>query len=188
LKDYDRPRLDGLREDEDVAGMGINHVATKLLRLPLAPLLGLAGTIFAAKLTSVYPHSMNFLVSINVLSLIIIGGMGIPGVLVARGADRAPRLLREFASTATWPTALLVAGAEPRRLWPESGADWNCTKQKKKRLNPSPKPKPCPPDNRRQTHGPFGIQKCDQTLWRVGSLERRQPGSQGTRHPKHHRT
>jgi branched-chain amino acid transport system permease protein len=37
---------------------------------------GIAGTIFAAQLQSVYPHSMNFLVSINVLSLIIIGGMG----------------------------------------------------------------------------------------------------------------
>ncbi|HEY3475817.1 MAG TPA: hypothetical protein VGK56_14495, partial [Anaerolineales bacterium] len=67
-----------LREDEDVAiAMGINHVATKLTAFATGALFsGIAGTIFAAQLQSVYPHSMNFLVSINVLSLIIIGGMG----------------------------------------------------------------------------------------------------------------
>ena len=90
-----------LREDEDVAmAMGINHVATKLLAFATGAIFsGLAGAIFAAKLTSVYPHSMNFLVSINVLSLIIIGGMGsIPGVFVgALVLIAAPDLLREFA-------------------------------------------------------------------------------------------
>ncbi len=90
-----------LREDEDVAmAMGINHVATKLLAFATGAVFsGLAGAIFAAKLTSVYPHSMNFLVSINVLSLIIIGGMGsIPGVFVgALVLIAAPDLLREFA-------------------------------------------------------------------------------------------
>lgn len=90
-----------LREDEDVAmAMGINHVTTKLLAFATGALFsGLAGAIFAAKLTSVYPHSMNFLVSINVLSLIIIGGMGsIPGVFVgALVLIAAPDLLREFA-------------------------------------------------------------------------------------------
>ena len=90
-----------LREDEDVAmAMGINHVTTKLLAFATGALFsGLAGAIFAAKLTSVYPHSMNFLVSINVLSLIIIGGMGsIPGVFIgALVLIAAPELLREFA-------------------------------------------------------------------------------------------
>jgi branched-chain amino acid transport system permease protein len=90
-----------LREDEDVAiAMGINHVTYKLMAFATGALFsGLAGAIFAAKLTSVYPHSMNFLVSINVLSLIIIGGMGsIPGVFVgALVLIAAPELLREFA-------------------------------------------------------------------------------------------
>ena len=74
-----------LREDEDVAkAMGINHVATKLLAFASGAFFaGLGGTLFAAKLSSTYPQSFQFLVSINVLSLIIIGGMGsIPGVLV----------------------------------------------------------------------------------------------------------
>jgi branched-chain amino acid transport system permease protein len=115
-----------LREDEDVAkAMGINHVTTKLLAFATGAVFsGLAGTIFAAKLTSVYPHSMNFLVSINVLCLIIIGGMGsIPGVFVgALVLIAAPELLREFAEF-----RYLVYGAllvtmmltRPEGLWPE---------------------------------------------------------------------
>ncbi len=90
-----------VREDEDVAqAMGINLVATKLLAFGMgASFGGLAGAIFASKLESAYPHSFNFLVSINVLSLIIIGGMGsIPGVAVgALALVGLPEVLREFA-------------------------------------------------------------------------------------------
>jgi len=90
-----------LREDEDVAkAMGINHVTTKLLAFATGAFFaGLGGTLFAAKLSSAYPQSFQFLVSINVLSLIIIGGMGsIPGVLVGGLAlVGLPEFLREFA-------------------------------------------------------------------------------------------
>lgn len=90
-----------LREDEDVAkAMGIDHVMTKLLAFASGAFFaGLGGTLFAAKLSSAYPQSFQFLVSINVLSLIIIGGMGsIPGVLVGGFAlVGLPELLREFA-------------------------------------------------------------------------------------------
>jgi branched-chain amino acid transport system permease protein len=83
-----------------------------------------AGTIFAAKLTSIYPHSMNFLVSINVLCLIILGGMGsIPGVFVGSLVlIGAPELLREFAEYRYLVYgALLVAMmlTKPEGLWPE---------------------------------------------------------------------
>jgi len=115
-----------LREDEDVAtAMGINNVATKLLAFASGALFsGLAGTIFAAKLTSVYPHSMNFLVSINVLSLIIIGGMGsIPGVFVgALVLIGAPDLLREFAEyryLAYGALLVVMMLTRPEGLWPE---------------------------------------------------------------------
>jgi branched-chain amino acid transport system permease protein len=90
-----------LREDEDVAkAMGINHVTTKLLAFASGAFFaGLGGTIFAAKLGSAYPQSFQFLVSINVLSLIIIGGMGsIPGVIVGGLVlVGMPEILREFA-------------------------------------------------------------------------------------------
>jgi branched-chain amino acid transport system permease protein len=90
-----------LREDEDVAeAMGINLVSTKLLAFSIgAAFSGLAGAIFAAKLSSIFPHSFNLLISINVLSLIIVGGLGsIPGTLVgAVILVGLPELLREFA-------------------------------------------------------------------------------------------
>jgi branched-chain amino acid transport system permease protein len=116
-----------VREDEDVAqAMGINLVATKLLAFATgAGFSALSGAIFATKLGSVYPHSFNVMISINVLCLIIVGGMGsIPGVIVGAVAlVGLPELLREFAEY-----RLLVYGAalvimmllRPEGLWPEA--------------------------------------------------------------------
>jgi branched-chain amino acid transport system permease protein len=55
--------------------------------------------LFASKLTSIFPHSFKIDISINVLVLIIIGGMGsLPGVVVgALILVGLPELLREFA-------------------------------------------------------------------------------------------
>ncbi len=115
-----------IREDEDVAiAMGIDHVATKLTAFATgATLAGLSGAIFASKLFSMAPHSFNLLISINVLSLLIVGGMGsLPGVIVgAIALVGLPELLREFAEY-----RLLVYGAalvvmmifRPQGLWPE---------------------------------------------------------------------
>lgn len=90
-----------MREDEDVAeAVGINLVNTKLLAFSIgAAFSGLSGAIFAAKLTSIFPHSFNLLISINVLCLIIVGGMGsLPGVIVGAAIlVGLPELLREFA-------------------------------------------------------------------------------------------
>ncbi len=90
-----------MREDEDVAqAMGINLVNTKLLAFATgAAFAGLSGAIFATKLGSIFPQSFNLIVSINVLSLIIVGGIGsIPGVFVgAFMLVGLPELLREFA-------------------------------------------------------------------------------------------
>ncbi len=89
-----------VREDEDVAqAMGIDLVRTKLLAFATgAAFAGLAGAFFAAKLGSIYPHSFHLLVSINVLCIVIIGGMGsIPGVVLgALFLVGIPEILREF--------------------------------------------------------------------------------------------
>jgi len=89
-----------VREDEDVAqAMGIDLVRTKLLAFATgAAFAGLGGAFFAAKLTSIYPHSFHLLVSINVLCVVIIGGMGsIPGVVIgALALVGIPEILREF--------------------------------------------------------------------------------------------
>jgi branched-chain amino acid transport system permease protein len=114
-----------LREDEDVAeAMGINLVRTKLLAFAIgAAFSGLSGAIFAAKLGSVYPHSFNLNVSILVLCLIIVGGMGsLPGVIVgALFIMGLPELLREFAEyRMLMYGALLIVMmlARPEGLWP----------------------------------------------------------------------
>jgi branched-chain amino acid transport system permease protein len=89
-----------LREDEDVAqAMGIDLVRTKLLAFATgAGFAGLAGAFFATKLGSIYPHSFHLLVSINVLCVVIVGGMGsIPGVVIGSLVlVGLPEVLREF--------------------------------------------------------------------------------------------
>jgi branched-chain amino acid transport system permease protein len=90
-----------MREDEDVAAAtGINVTNYKLRAFGLGAVFGcIAGAFLAVKLGSIFPHNLNILVSITVLSLIILGGMGsIPGVIVgAFVLVGLPELLREFA-------------------------------------------------------------------------------------------
>lgn len=99
-----------VREDEDVAeAMGINIVQTKLLAFACgAAFSGISGTIYAANLGSIYPHSFGLLISINIVALIIVGGMGnIWGVILgALALVGLPELLREFSEF-----RLLVYGA-----------------------------------------------------------------------------
>ncbi len=114
-----------MREDEDVAeAMGINLIFSKLLAFGIgAAFAGLSGAIFAAQVGSVFPHSFGLIVSINVVSLVIIGGSGsIPGVIVGSLVlVGMPELLREFSEF-----RLLIYGAllvvmmlvKPEGLWP----------------------------------------------------------------------
>lgn len=116
-----------LREDEDVAqAMGINLVATKLMAFGMGAFFGgLSGAIFGSKLGSIYPNSFGFLISINVLALIIVGGMGnIPGVIVgAIALVGLPELLREF-SDFRWlfygAVLVIMMLTRPEGLLPEA--------------------------------------------------------------------
>ncbi|MCB9456453.1 MAG: hypothetical protein H6671_10750 [Anaerolineaceae bacterium] len=74
-----------MRADEDVAqAMGIHLVRTKLLAFGISSAFaGMGGAIFGSWLQGIFPNSFTLLVSINVVSLIIIGGLGsIPGAVV----------------------------------------------------------------------------------------------------------
>jgi branched-chain amino acid transport system permease protein len=74
-----------MREDQDAAAaMGINILKFKLLAFVIgASFAGIGGAIFAARQGSIFPENFSLMVSINVLCLIIIGGMGsIPGVII----------------------------------------------------------------------------------------------------------
>jgi len=89
-----------IREDEDVAeGMGINLVQTKLLAYMLGgAFAGLAGAISAGLVGAVFSSSIELQLSINVVAIVIVGGMGsIPGVVLgALILIGLPELFREF--------------------------------------------------------------------------------------------
>jgi branched-chain amino acid transport system permease protein len=114
-----------IREDEDVAeALGINLIQTKLLAYMLgAAMAGLGGAIFATLIGSIFATSMQLIVSINVVALIIVGGMGsIPGVIVgAIALIGLPELLREiseFRFLIYGVTLIVMMLAKPEGLWP----------------------------------------------------------------------
>ncbi len=105
-----------IREDEKVAeAMGINTVTAKLMAFVVGAILAsFSGAIFAAKVGSIFPSSFLILVSIIILVVVIVGGMGnITGVIVGAvvligilGGPKQPGLLQEFSEY-----KLLIYGA-----------------------------------------------------------------------------
>jgi branched-chain amino acid transport system permease protein len=91
---------EAIREDEDVAAaMGVDTTFYKLLAFAIgAAIGGVGGVVLAAKQGSVFPPDFNLDVSINVLALVIIGGMGnVRGILLgAFLVVGLPDVLRDF--------------------------------------------------------------------------------------------
>ncbi|HET8740645.1 MAG TPA: hypothetical protein VFO17_13050 [Acidimicrobiia bacterium] len=95
-----------MREDEDVAeAVGVDTVKAKLTAfITGAVIASFAGALFAAKVGSVFTNSFEILVSIVILVIVIVGGMGnIVGVLVGAvvligvlGGPNQPGLLQEL--------------------------------------------------------------------------------------------
>jgi branched-chain amino acid transport system permease protein len=114
-----------IREDEIAArATGINTFQSKLLALAIgAAFAGLGGVLFASRNQFTGPEDHTLMVSINVLALVIVGGMGsIPGVVLGAFALKGlPEILRELENY-----RLLVFGAllvvmmilRPEGLWP----------------------------------------------------------------------
>jgi branched-chain amino acid transport system permease protein len=75
-----------IREDEMAAGaMGVNHVHYKLLAFAMgAAIAGFGGVFFVAKLTTATPEMFQFPVSVMILVMVVLGGMGsVRGVVLA---------------------------------------------------------------------------------------------------------
>ncbi len=114
-----------ISQDETVAqATGVDTYKYKLLALSLgAAFAGLGGALFASRNQFTGPEDHALMVSINVLCLVIVGGMGsIPGVVLGAFALKGlPEILRELESY-----RLLVFGAllvvmmiiRPEGLWP----------------------------------------------------------------------
>jgi branched-chain amino acid transport system permease protein len=87
-----------IREDEDVAEMsGVNTSRYKLMAFAAGAFLGgLGGAIFASWQGSIFPDNFNLMASINILCLIILGGLGnVYGVVIGALALIAlPDMLR----------------------------------------------------------------------------------------------
>ena len=94
---------EAMREDETVSrAMGINTLKQKLLAFAIgAAFAGLGGAIFASRNQFTGPEDFGLMVSINVVALVIVGGMGnIPGViagaLVLKGLPEVLRQLQDY--------------------------------------------------------------------------------------------
>jgi branched-chain amino acid transport system permease protein len=74
-----------VREDEvAAAAMGVNTTTIKLLAFAIgAATSGFAGAFYGAKLSIVSPENFGFTVSVTVLAMVVLGGMGnIPGAML----------------------------------------------------------------------------------------------------------
>jgi branched-chain amino acid transport system permease protein len=74
-----------VREDEvAAAAMGVNTVNIKLLAFGIgAAFSGFAGAYYGAKLGVVSPENFGFVVSVTILAMVVLGGMGnLPGVMI----------------------------------------------------------------------------------------------------------
>ena len=116
-----------IRDDEDVAqALGINLIQVKLLAYGLgAAFAGLAGAIFAVLVGSIFPHSFQLIISINVLALVIVGGMGsLPGVVLGSAVlIGLPEMLREFGEFRFLFYGLAIIAVtrlKPEGLWPSA--------------------------------------------------------------------
>jgi branched-chain amino acid transport system permease protein len=114
-----------MRDDEDVAqAMGIYVLKYKLLAFAIgASFAGLGGVLFASRNLFTGPEDHTLLVSINVLCLVIVGGMGsIPGVvmgaLVLKGLPEALRELKDYRMLAFGTLLVAMMILRPEGLWP----------------------------------------------------------------------
>ncbi len=91
-----------LREDELAArSLGIHATQLKLLALGLGGgIAGLAGCVFAAKQGTITPDSFDFILSVMILSMVILGGLGsVRGaILGAAVLSIIPELLQGFST------------------------------------------------------------------------------------------
>jgi ABC-type branched-subunit amino acid transport system permease subunit len=116
-----------MREDEDVAqAMGIHTLKYKVQAFALsAAFAGLGGVLFASRNQFTGPEDFTLLVSVNVLCLVIIGGMGsIPGVLVGafvlKGLPEFLRQLDDYRMLAFGALLVVMMILRPEGLWPST--------------------------------------------------------------------
>ena len=116
-----------MREDEDVArAMGIYTLKYKVQAFAIsAAFAGLGGVIFASRNKFTGPDDFTLLVSVNVLCLVIIGGLNsIPGVVAGALVLKAlPEMLRQLSAyrmLAFGALLVIMMIVRPEGLWPST--------------------------------------------------------------------
>lgn len=118
-------QLRALAEDEVAAeGSGVDTARARLVAFVLGSAwAGMAGTLFAAKMTVVSPESFGFWESVLVFAMVLLGGAGsIPGVLLgAFLVAGLPELFRGLAGARMLVFGLALVAMmvfRPQGLWP----------------------------------------------------------------------
>jgi ABC-type branched-subunit amino acid transport system permease subunit len=126
---------EAMREDETVSrAMGINTLSTKLLAFAIgAAFAGLGGALFASRNQFTGPEDFTLMVSINVVALVIVGGMGnIPGViagaLVLKGLPEVLRQLQDYRVLVFGALLVVMMIWRPAGLIPSSRRKMEVTK------------------------------------------------------------
>jgi branched-chain amino acid transport system permease protein len=114
-----------VREDESAAkAMGIDTTNAKMLAFVIGSAwAGLAGALYAGKMTVISPDMSKFLESCVMFSIVVLGGAGsIPGVFVgAIGMVTLPELfrpLKEWRDAFMGVAMVVMMIARPQGLWP----------------------------------------------------------------------
>ncbi len=114
-----------IREDEFAAeAVGVPALRLKLFAYVMGGMWGgLAGAFFATRIGAIDPMSFTFQLSVLILLLVVLGGMGsLPGVLVgALVVVGLPEVLRQFANIRILIFSIFLIGmmlVRPQGLWP----------------------------------------------------------------------
>lgn len=114
-----------IREDEIVSkATGVDTFRSKLLALALgAAFAGIGGALFAVRNQFTGPEDHSLMVSINVLALVIVGGMGsIPGIIlgsfVLKGLPEILRELDNYRLLAFGALLVVMMILRPEGIWP----------------------------------------------------------------------
>ncbi len=107
---------EAIREDELAAtAMGVNLVQTKLAAFAMgATFSGFAGAFYAAYVSAIFPTVFDFSVSVIILCMVILGGLGnmtgvVVGSVIIMAADRLylpqiAQILKGFLNTTVFPS------------------------------------------------------------------------------------
>lgn len=116
--------LNCIKEDDVSAeGSGINVARYKLMAFVIGAFwAGMAGNLYAAKMTTISPNSFNFWESVIVFAVVILSGGSLVGVLVGTVLIVAlPEMFREFADARMLVFGLammIMMVVRPRGLFP----------------------------------------------------------------------